>query len=558
MATSEGNGACEDAAAYYHDFLLDPGAPSIPRSVIDHMGQCEHCRQQVARLGRMLDETEAPGAPADVEADKSLIAELQRHFEHIGGHVGCAQVKPLLPTLLLSSLRIRIPTPVTVHVDHCPECIRDLATLRALALDDEQLARLSRFYAESLRADSQTCQGNPSKATILGSMSIEGVETDLLDHLCLCPACRDMVYEHRQGRLDRQRRDGQNVSDTCGHELSMAELFDYVVPYGRGRTDGTRPGREHDDMGAHVRSCPWCVEKVQALHRAVYGILDRVDSKVVTVYRTQAVGRDEPAPAGSLYAEHPIDVQVAGLEPEPATQGVCSGNRVRAVLRRATSNPVLNPFVKTAFLAAAMIPVAIVFWMNTRSASGLSVGQIGDMVANAPAVHLETVYATVAEPMEDLWISDDVVIWRDFRQHAVYDLAERRKLDVGFGADGKWVATDKHDLDQIRRAVNGRLAFVEARAKLRLAVGDDVSTADGGNEVYEIVWCDMDSRGAPVFRRQTVSLDPTTKRPRRVQFSTKIDGAWELEVTTRVTYPDPNEIAERAEALLGPQGAEAE
>ena len=71
--------------------------------------------------------------------DRRLVGELQRHFELLGERVTCAQVKPLLAGLLDPSVVIRIPTPVTVHVDHCAACARDLETLRGLI----ELARFS-------------------------------------------------------------------------------------------------------------------------------------------------------------------------------------------------------------------------------------------------------------------------------------------------------------------------------------------------------------------------------------------------------------------------------
>lgn len=550
--------ACEEAAGYYHDFLLDPGDVSIPRLVAEHIGRCGHCREQVRCLGEMLAETEGANGPGQREADKDLITELARHFEHIGDELGCEQVKPLLPSLLLGPLRIRIPTPVTVHVDHCLECRRDLAALGALALDEAQLTQLSRLYEKGLGEGPRVCPGDPSQATILGSMSLEGVDIAFIEHVCLCPTCRGRVYEHRQEQLDRQRREGRDVGEHCGRELSMAELFEYVVPCGPSQTDGKRAGRESEDVGDHVWSCPRCLEQLQVLHRVVYGVLDRADSEVVTVYRTQADGHVEPEPAGGLYAGHPIDVQVAGAELEPAVPSGRAGAGVRASLRRAVGSPTLRPVFRTAFLAAAMIPLAIVFWASTHSASGLSVGQISDIVANAPAVHIETFYSILPEPLEDIWISDEIVIWKGPGRHTVYDLAKRRKAEVGFGSSGTWTAAGNSELDPIRRAVNDRLAIAGRRAKLHLVAGDDVSMTDGDNEVYEVIWHDRDSRGTPVYRRQMVSLDPATKRPRMIRFSTQIDGAWELGATTRVTYPDPSEIAERAEALLGSQGAETE
>ncbi len=59
---------------------------------------------------------------------------------------------PFLPGLATSCLDLRIPTPITVHVDHCPQCAADLAALKGLGLSDEQLGSVGRLYE-------QTCSG---------------------------------------------------------------------------------------------------------------------------------------------------------------------------------------------------------------------------------------------------------------------------------------------------------------------------------------------------------------------------------------------------------------
>ena len=67
-------------------------------------------------------------------------------FQLLDEHVACRDVKCFLPKLALACAQIRIPTPVTVHVDHCPQCTEDLAALRELNLTAPQLKRLSRFF----------------------------------------------------------------------------------------------------------------------------------------------------------------------------------------------------------------------------------------------------------------------------------------------------------------------------------------------------------------------------------------------------------------------------
>ncbi len=426
MVAFDENRGCEEAAAYYHDFLLDPSDPSIPGPVIDHLGACEHCRGQVRHWGEVL--AEAEGEPGRTVADKALIAELQLHFEHLGRPLSCGQVKPLLPGLLIPSLRIRIPTPVTVHVDHCAECAADLATLRGLGLNSEQLTRLTRLYAEISAGDSRTCQKAQSRVGTLGSVSLEDVEDEVLRPLCICRKCRDRAYESRQEWLDG-RRDRPDTGDICDSEISIADLFDYVVPNGRAGAEDSR-ARRQKGTGEHLRSCPRCLEKLQALHRAVYGIADRGDSNVATLYTTKPIDQEVPEDAENLYAGHPINVEVVHRTPDPLGEGSRFASGVRAALGRGFSNPVLRPLIRTAFLVAAMIPLAVVFRMSTRSASGLSIRQVNDIIAGAPAVHVTITYGNGTKPSEEVWISSaqKTFISQTSERTKAYDLQNRRKF----------------------------------------------------------------------------------------------------------------------------------
>jgi hypothetical protein len=548
MAASDGHRACEDAAAYYHDFLLDPGDPSLPRSVAEHIERCAHCRGQVERLGELLAEAERECQPCGLEADRRLLAELQRHFEHVGDRIGCEQTKPLLPSLLLASLQIRIPTPVTVHVDHCGECIRDLAALKGLALDDEQLVRLSRLYHECSGDDSRTCEQVRPAMTVLGSVSLEGLDPEISRHLCVCRTCRDAVYERRQEWLDRQRRAGLGTAGGCRRDVSMAAVFDYVVPYGRAVRSDAR-----DSLKAHLRSCPQCLEKLQTLHRAVYGVIERPDSKVITTYAAMPAGREASEPVESVYAGHPITIEVSGLGPEPV---------VGTVRRRSTSNRELRPLIRTAFLAAAMIPLAVVFWMSTRSASGLSVRQISDTIADAPAAYIKTIHTYQAEPTQEVWVSSarQTIVRQTPQGKMVYDLANRRKFFIGAGRTTvQRVEYEAGEFRRCQRMMRDRLEFDMASLDAQLVRLDQDSGASEGAEVYELTWTTMDSRRAPVPRRWSVFIDPVTRRPQRTEFCSKLtpEGPWELETVKLFTYPDPSEIDEIVEALLTPQPLDA-
>lgn len=551
MAESDGHRACEEAAAYYHDLLLDPGDPSVPRSVTNHVRRCAYCRGQVERLGQMLAEAEAGDGLCQPQPDTDLVSHLSRHFACLGDEVGCRQVKPLLPTLLPASLRPRIPTPVTVHVDHCAECQRDLAALERLSLGEDQLARLGRLYAESLEGASRTCQKDQARATIPESGSLQDGGPDALMPSCVCRACRDAAYERRRRLLDQRRRDGSGAADSCDREVSMADLFDYALPDRQAGANAGRTGAGRDGFAAHLYSCSPCLSKLQALHRAIYGILDRADSNVVTVYTTQPVEQEADTPAQAGYAGHPVHVQVTGLEPEPAAAIGGRPTAARAILAYAAASRVLRPFAKTAFLAAAMIPLVVFFWWSTRSASGLSGRQISELLAGAPVVHIQTFHPDTSgdEPTVDLWASAETIIWKSPAEHAIYDLVNKRRFDLRAGTGAVWVAADRTTLGRIKAMVAAEFDVPKPDARLERIEADTVGVTSGAVEVYELSWEEMDPRGDPIPRRWTVSLDPVSGRPLTTEFFDEAMGET-FRVIKQFSYPEANELAERVRTLL--------
>ena len=126
---------------------------------------------------------------------------------------------------------------------------------------------------------------------------------------------------------------------------------------------------------AHVGTCPGCLETVQALHRTIYGVIDRPESGVTTVYRT--IGDDETVAAspGDPYADYPIRVQVIRREPQQAVALSPATSDSRAAETRETVNPHVRRLLKTAVAAAAMIPLAALFFY-THSTSGVTLAKV--------------------------------------------------------------------------------------------------------------------------------------------------------------------------------------
>ena len=147
MILSNYNSLCKDSENYYYDFLCSDRRGLVPESIIDHIKQCVHCQRTIERLELMLSQADAK-EPEQSQADNTIAAMLQLHFSYIDKHVTCETVKPFLPTLLEPALKIKIPTPITAHLDNCRLCSEDLGTIQNLNLTREQLNRLSQLFAD--------------------------------------------------------------------------------------------------------------------------------------------------------------------------------------------------------------------------------------------------------------------------------------------------------------------------------------------------------------------------------------------------------------------------
>lgn len=545
MVAFEGSELCGRAEEYYHDFLDDENDRAIPHGVAAHMRQCDRCQRRLNRLREALDGIKSGTPSVQSQQDGGLIAELQSHFELLGERLNCRRVKPFLPGLLAPSLKVRIPTPVTVHVDQCSACAEDLESLRALGLEAQQLARLSRLYADSAGSGFWACVRTQSRFSMVWPGSLELLDAETLDHLCVCPRCRNRLYQQRQGRLGRERFQSAGQEAVGCVDIAPADVFDRVVPYGgrasRGEDAGSKRGREH------LRSCPQCLEKAQQLHRTLYGILERPDSGVVTVCTTRSdedVASEEDEP---LYGGYPIDVQVLSREPEQAV-GAATRSRVSTRLR---------PLFKPALMAAAIIPLAIIFFLSTPEASALNPAQVDRMVREAPNVHVLVFGDDMAAPKQELWASkrERLLISETGGKRVVFELALGRVSVIRqVEGGGEVVEAGPVDLAAAERQM-GNLLGLSLSDSLRYAAMErveDMTESGARIEVYGLQWQLSPVGGSLRPHRWRVYVDPVARRPRKVEFFAwdSFEETWVLDETRRFEYPDEEAVRRHADALL--------
>ena len=155
MTRHNHNPLCRQAELHYYDFLCAENRGLIPGSIIGHIEQCRHCRQRLNRLKEVLSQAET-GAESKQRQIRTIVTNmLQLHLACIGKRVTCRTARPFLPGMLDAALEIKVPTPITVHLDNCRQCREDLEAIRELNLDRNQLWQLHRIFA------GQPCDESP-------------------------------------------------------------------------------------------------------------------------------------------------------------------------------------------------------------------------------------------------------------------------------------------------------------------------------------------------------------------------------------------------------------
>jgi uncharacterized protein YbaR (Trm112 family) len=511
MVAFDGSEACDRAGAYYHDFLEDEKNPAVPQAIIEHIERCGYCQRRLERLREALSELENDGAGLQSQGDKGLVAELQSQFEFLGEPLTCERVKAFLPNLLVPATPIRIPTPVTVHVDQCPACAKDLESLRALDLSAEQLARLSRLYADSSANGFWVCMRVQSKLSLVWPGSLEGVDAEALDHLCVCPRCRNRLYQRRQRLLDRDLYDSVGQGALCCADISAADIFDFVVPYGDVESSGGNGWFER--CREHVRSCPHCLEKAQRLHRTVYGIVERPDSGVVTVYRAESDPRRSGVETESPYQDYPIDVQVTESE---ARQAVGATGRVRASAR-------FNTIFRMALMAAAMIPIVAMFVWSARSASALSPRQLDEVVNVIPYVRVLIFGENLKQPKQTLLVLRPQRLFISDTQgkRTVTDL-ERGQITVFDKVKGAVEYVPRNSAERAKDRERFEQVLASGLKGLpwngELTQREDIIVEGGRLEVYEMTGPTISDSGGSAPRKWVAYVEPMSRRPVKTEF----------------------------------------
>ena len=130
MITPNQNLLCEQAKIYYYDFLFLQNKSVIPEFILNHFRTCQNCQKQIYELKTMLTQAQSNKIHGYGRSGSVVSNMLKLHFSYVDQKITCKTVRPFLPGLLDDSLQISVPTPITTHLDHCPDCTLQVNTIK--------------------------------------------------------------------------------------------------------------------------------------------------------------------------------------------------------------------------------------------------------------------------------------------------------------------------------------------------------------------------------------------------------------------------------------------
>jgi len=555
MIAFDPDSLCREAKTYYYDFLYDESRKSIPQRFIEHIEGCTNCQGSINKLVAALSQAEEHSEPEQEEHSSAVATMLRLHLAYIGEHVTCDMVKPFLPGLLHPALEIRIPTPITAHLDNCRECTEDLEKIRELGLNREQLCRLSQLFAQEAMGDSMSCSQAHASILAVASMALHETTKEVLKHLCRCRECRDALYQYRETVLDQYLREKSGQEGFPCNEVSAADLFDYVIPYGLDPAND-QYARFRPSFASHTRCCPACLTRMQHLHSTIYTIAERAESDVVTIYRIADSDKTEAVTeSDDLYAGFPIQVEVTSRGNAAKTRHSVPIIGLGATLKQRFSRMNLISLAKVATVAAVVF-VAITLLLNSPTARGVSLQSIYKAVETVKNVHISKLVPDKAEPIQEKWVSQTLAIYltktgNRFDLIDIYRREGKSKMTDSdetktFPLTPASIATFERKIMSISQELVpfGGPSDIPAGAIWSRVAGASSGTNGHSLELYDLTWIEEDYSSPRVFKRWRVSIDPKTDLPHEVKLYRRSadDSKYRLETVIVVEYLLPSKI----------------
>jgi hypothetical protein len=450
-------------------------------------------------------------------------------------------------------MEIRIPTPITAHLDNCRQCADDLEAIRRLNLNCKQLRALSQLFADELSEDSAKCSEIEEIIASAASMDFGGITAEALKHLCKCPVCRDSLYQERQ-KMYESLQEQTLTSELSCESISATDIFDYVVPYGLDPADD-QYAKFRESLTSHLRCCRTCLTKMQELHCTIYNITARAESEVVTIYHIDESAKAQAlSDSDDLYACFPIRVEITGREDRVGIEQPVTTVDFTTRLKQKLSTLNVKPLLKTGLAAAAIILVGFALLLYTPTTKAVTIEQIYRAIENVKNVYISTFARDEAEPTQERWISRtlNIYISKTENESILTDVPNKvrkvKHLDAG---SVMTMPLSDEMITEVEKAIGrtpGLLPFekisdIPKNGQWSRLADDGVETivGDTGVDVYNLTW---QKYGSSVTFKWRFFVEPSTNLPLKTEFYQKrpVDTEYTRLSTTVVKYLTDSEI----------------
>ncbi|MBN1816555.1 MAG: hypothetical protein JW828_04295 [Sedimentisphaerales bacterium] len=527
---------CSRYAEFYYDFLYHRA--EVPENVRAHFEGCPDCRKAIQRLKSNL-ESEFASSPDPRQT--AVMTNLELHLAYVGKAVTCREVRPFLPSQADPSLKVRVSTPITIHIDHCDSCKTCLTKLEHLHLNPRQLCRLSQMMVEAESAG-YLCDPDSPALRAIAELRFQGQEPELLRHVSLCAPCRRRLYEYRQRFLKRITNDASwtDRSAVCEH-VSNQDLFEYCFPYGMDPS-GDEYAKFRPALLDHIRQCDSCLAKMQELHTLVSEALEEPASGLITRITLEETAGDD------MCRDHPWHVETGGSADAAAVDSKEvfveeEGNNTSRVFSLKT---VIRPLAA----AAVFLLIAYIVVSSLPSARARGLESLYKAISQAHRVYLQIHPAEQAEPLQEILVSrpEQICAVKDKKQIVFYDLANKttRVKNLIGGQETRQslsveaVAKLNVGLDAASRIMPfANATEVPEGAQSRWISPDEQNEQEPAMTFFELTWTEMVASGQ-VQRFWRAYLDSEQGRPVRTERWEQIPPMLEAECTsyTLLQYPD--------------------
>ena len=540
---------CTTARLYYYDFLSKQTRGSIPESTLDHIAECWDCQAEIDRLEMMFAYADQSTEREQSWKDSAVSTLLKLHFTYVGDPVKCNMVKPFLASLADPALQIRIPTPITMHIEKCRACSDALMSLRELRLTHTQLCHLGRLLADEPSESEVSCSLAREAVPAVVSMAFQQTNAEILKHVCACPDCRKQLYMRREADRQQLLRSETPQNKFSCEAVCASDIYDCVFPYGLDPAHD-RHAEFRKPLIDHLQSCPTCLGRMQELHRTVSSIAERAESGVVTVYHLEESARVQPL-------SRPIEI--AAGTPTKVEENIGRGDVTRTIdfvarLKRTVSAPSAKHLLKTGLAAAAIILIGLALLFNAPTAKAVTLDTIFGAVEKVRSVYIANFTGHTTEPILERWVSDglNTYLVKKESEWALSDIGAgvRKKKNSRTGVSEE-VRLNEDELVGLKKIMNFTLDFmpfqkrsdVPTDAQWNRVTDAAVQSEVPGTEVYDLTWMDTTSSSV-IHNKWRAFVDPRTNLPLRAEFYQKrpVDSEYRLASVKQIRYITDAEI----------------